>query len=99
MSNMFDVQSVGSLAEPSALKHYTRQAAPKQSLFSVQLLREAALSLAELRRVSNSFQARDLLALLRCHAVRRQRAMMPKVKIQMRTSVSDGHQAVRIVLR
>ncbi|WP_374830277.1 hypothetical protein [Paenochrobactrum pullorum] len=99
MSKMYDVQSVGSLREPSDWNHYEAEVAPKPSLFSVQLLREAALSLVELRRVSHSFQARDLVALLKCHAARRQRAAMPKATIHMKTIVSCGRQAVRIVLK
>lgn len=99
MSKMYDVQPAGSLTESSDWNYFAPEVAPKPSLFSVQLLREAAMSLVELRRVSHSFQARDLVALLKCHAARRQRASMPKATIHMKTCVSRGRQAVRIVLK
>lgn len=99
MSKMYDMHAAGSLREPSDWNYYDVEVAPKQSLFSVQLLRDAALSLVELRRVSHSFQARDLVALLKCHAARKQRAAMPKATIHMKTHVINGRQAVRIVLK
>ncbi|GAA0590182.1 hypothetical protein [Paenochrobactrum glaciei] len=99
MSKMYDVHAAGSLREPSDWNFYAVEATPKPSLFSVQLLRDAAMSLVELRRVSHSFQARDLVALLKCHAARKQRVAMPKATIHMKTCVMGGRQAVRIVLK
>lgn len=99
MSKMYDVHAVDSLREPSEWKYYAADIAPKPSLFSVQLLREAALSLVELRRASQGFQARDLMTLLKCHAARKRRTAMPKARLHMKIRVTDNRQAVRIVLR
>jgi hypothetical protein len=99
MSKLYDVHTASSLHQPNSWSYYIPEIAHKPSLFSVQLLREAALSLVELRRASSSFQPRDLVMLLKCHAARKRRCAMPKANLHMKTRVTGGRQAVRIVLK
>ncbi|MGU3574926.1 hypothetical protein ACLBWZ_05325 [Brucellaceae bacterium C25G] len=98
MSKMYPAQSADFRVKQADWVYDLYPDTPKTSLFSVQLLRDAALSLVELRRVSQSFQARDLVTLLKCHAARKRRIAMPKATIHMQTCITGGRQAVRIVL-
>lgn len=94
MSNMKEI-----FAEPGfgAAHEQAPRGSALAALFSVQMLKQAALKIADARRGAG-FHTRDLVGLLACHAARNKRLSQPAARMRMILPVSSSTVALRITI-